>query len=463
VATLLRAEDESGDKKLWWEDKGVQLPTLPLYGLPELQAAAPDQPVYFVEGEKACDALRGAGAVAVTTAGGASRRVAGSCLEPLLGRTVILWPDNDAPGSEFALRVAGELSRLGVQAQWLEVPGMPPKGDAADYIAEGRTLDELGQFTGPVPAASPAREKLLLTVDELELQSGGQWLIEGVIPEGLAALIGDFGSGKTFVLLDMACSVATGQNWQGMPSRSGYAVYVSAEGRSGLSERIRAWENYHGVPARRLRVVTVPLQLLADGDVNALLKALQQELPEPPTVIIIDTLARAMVGGDENGQKDMGVVVAAAERLHLTTGATVIFAHHTNRDGAYRGSSAFPGALDALAKVTTSGGRLRLSCLKMRNGADFPPVHLQLVPHHESLVVQRIGSSNESIPSSQKDEHLLNALRPSGDQGMTGPDWMRTSGARKSTFYRKVDQLAASGLVRHEGGKWFMAPGETVN
>ena len=81
---------------------------LPLYHLPELAGA---RPVYLTEGEKACDAARGIGAVATTSAHGAGS-ARKSDWRPLAGAGVIILPDHDKPGERHAREAVAELAKL---------------------------------------------------------------------------------------------------------------------------------------------------------------------------------------------------------------------------------------------------------------------------------------------------------------------------------------------------------------
>lgn len=146
-------DDGTGKEFLWrrpdqqWGDRGVGLgdlsiSELPLYNL-DLLLAEPDEPVYVCEGEKAADICVDHGLIAVALGGGAAQKDFGSSLEPLAGRTVILWPDNDEPGAALMGRIAAILPR----AKFLNPPGMPPKGDADDFFRAGRTIAELRALT----------------------------------------------------------------------------------------------------------------------------------------------------------------------------------------------------------------------------------------------------------------------------------------------------------------------------
>jgi hypothetical protein len=119
----------------------------PLYGLDRLSKAAADAPVLLVEGEKTADAAQMLfpGYVCMTWSGG-SNAAALTDYAPISERTVIIWPDNDAPGLKVALdliRYIGEKKAgyAGI-AEEEDLPperriilppeNLPPKWDLAD-------------------------------------------------------------------------------------------------------------------------------------------------------------------------------------------------------------------------------------------------------------------------------------------------------------------------------------------
>lgn len=133
----------------------------PLYGLDRL-AIRTNAPVLVVEGEKACDAateLLGEIYVAVTWPGGANawKHVEWGALR---GRTVLLWPDADAPGAECMQRLADLLAAprgLACSVRIIDVlaPGdnpddqIPPGWDAANALAEGWSTDQVIAWAKP--------------------------------------------------------------------------------------------------------------------------------------------------------------------------------------------------------------------------------------------------------------------------------------------------------------------------
>lgn len=122
----------------------------PLYRLPELLADTA-APVWIAEGENCADALAKAGKVATTS--GSASSADGADWTPLRGRSVILWPDHDGPGAEYADKVAGRLRALGCDVRVIDVAALdlPGGGDVVDWLAAnpGGDLDTLPMLAIP--------------------------------------------------------------------------------------------------------------------------------------------------------------------------------------------------------------------------------------------------------------------------------------------------------------------------
>src|SRR5262249_10911866 len=113
--------------------------------------------VFGVEGEKARDALAGLGVRAVGTVTGAHGTPAAAVLEPLRRFEVVLWADNDPPGEAHMDRIAAQLRAIGIASRRLHWPDAPPRGDGADFVAGGGTLEALAALLG-APAQTPVPE-----------------------------------------------------------------------------------------------------------------------------------------------------------------------------------------------------------------------------------------------------------------------------------------------------------------
>ena len=112
---------------------------------------------------------------------------------------------------------------------------------------------------------------------------------------------------------------------------------------------------------------------------------IQRIISLSPKLVIGDTLARCMPGGDENSAKDMGLLVEHTDKVRRRVDCTFMWAHHTNRAaGTERGSSALRGACDTLLKLSATQV---LTCDKQRDAEPFGRLRLRLEPCEGSCVM----------------------------------------------------------------------------
>jgi len=152
----IRHRDASG-AEVWRLPRGIEPP---LYRLPAVQAAmARGEPVYLVEGEKDADRLAAAGLCTTTNFDGAAAgsqkpKWRDSYTAALAGADVVLLPDNDEPGKAHMRHVAAALAGKAL-VRWLELPGLPAKGDVSDWLDAGHSVDELKQLAADAPPPGP--------------------------------------------------------------------------------------------------------------------------------------------------------------------------------------------------------------------------------------------------------------------------------------------------------------------
>ena len=121
----------------------------PLYNQPGMTSAAQ---VVLVEGEKCAQALIDAGIVATTAMHGANAPVEKTDWSPLTGKAVLIWPDRDKPGWEYATQAAQAILTAGAKScHVLYPPEEAAEGwDSADAVAEGF---DLAAFLAHAPRA----------------------------------------------------------------------------------------------------------------------------------------------------------------------------------------------------------------------------------------------------------------------------------------------------------------------
>jgi hypothetical protein len=126
--------------------------------LPEVLAAVDrGDRVYVVEGEKDVERLASAGLATTTNSGGAGKWRA-EYGQHFKGAKVAILPDNDDPGRHHAEQVARSLHGVAAEVKVVALPGLPPKGDVSDWLAAGRTVDELQRLTDGARPWRPASE-----------------------------------------------------------------------------------------------------------------------------------------------------------------------------------------------------------------------------------------------------------------------------------------------------------------
>ncbi|MFZ2315516.1 MAG: AAA family ATPase [Gammaproteobacteria bacterium] len=269
-----------------------------------------------------------------------------------------------------------------IGCQWVELPSNKPSNyDANDYAQEFG-YDALSELLTRIN--TPKLHYKLLSGAALLNAPPMRWMVHGVIPaEGLAALYGASGSGKSFLILDMAFSIATGEKyWFGLKVTKAPVTYICLEGESGIGKRIKAWGTYCNKPIPdELKFVTQSFNLLSD-DISELAKAIIAGGGHGG-LIIIDTLNRAAPGADENSSVDMGNIIAAAKKLQSLTGGVALLVHHTGKDTTkgLRGHSSLYAALDGAIEVIKTDNRREWSVAKSKDDitGDANPFKLEIV------------------------------------------------------------------------------------
>jgi putative DNA primase/helicase len=133
----------NGETQWKWSVKHIVGHDCLLYRLPELLAsAAQGVTVFVVEGEKDADNLAALGLIATTNIGGAGKWRA-DYAQYFAGRHVVVLPDNDEAGEAQAHDVATSLHGVATSLRVYRLPGLLPKGDVSDWLADGGTRDEL--------------------------------------------------------------------------------------------------------------------------------------------------------------------------------------------------------------------------------------------------------------------------------------------------------------------------------
>jgi hypothetical protein len=254
----------------------------------------------------------------------------------------------------------------------------------------------------------------LLTPEQAWARKEPEWLVDHVLPtNALSLLYGDEQTYKSFLALDLACCVGTGQPWHGHDVvHPGRVVYVTAEGEDCFGKRLKGWADDHGVTLADTQVHQFPdpVDLSQSEEMQALLDDLAVLPPaDPVRLVIFDTLAGCLGAGegDESLNRDIGRVTHQLNVLRKATGANCLVIHHEgHKRGRPRGGSSLKGNWPVRLHVTAKEYACTVTNQKQANSRRFLPLHLSL---REVPVTLPSGTSDTSLVVSDGDPAQLAA------------------------------------------------------
>lgn len=304
-----------------------------------------------------------------------------------------------------------------------------------------------------------------------------QYLVDGLIEErSLALIAAPSGAGKSFVAVDLACSVAMGVEFaQRHATKQRPVIYIAAEGGRSMQKRVSAWCHYRTVPLRDIPVhfVITPVRIREQEQREELLRLFDEVDPETghegifPGLLIIDTLSQSFGSGDENTM-DMQEFVDCMAELRDERDMAVLVIHHMNATGTReRGHTSLKAAMDHSFKVMGIKGadhRLKkviLSNDKNKDDVEAEKITFAVEPHLDSAVLKPINSrvSMESVQlreNSKQMRVLANIEEVEGDFVHTSTLKKRT-GLEDKYLHQAIDDLVDLKLIKKAGhGKYFL-------
>ncbi len=314
--TVTRIDYEDGSKTFSQKTARGLTPTkdpdhrwLP-YRLPEW--AKEDCNVLIVEGEKCADAVHGLGLAATTNAGGAGNWQ--TDLAPFFAeRNVVLIPDNDAAGERHIADVADKLRDVAGSIRVLRIPGLAPKGDVADWIAAGGTVDALEAM---VAGAKDFFESAAgMSIDELcSLEIVQREPLHRFFPAGFTLLGGAPKSGKSMLMETAVGEIANTQR----------VLYLALEYNALIAK-----ERMAGLRGRHLRLfLEGQVPRFDEGGREALDRAIREY---KPALLVIDTLGRLKRPGAEKGYEGETLALNEIKLLVDDAGIDCVALHHTRK------------------------------------------------------------------------------------------------------------------------------------
>ena len=270
---------------------------------------------------------------------------------------------------------------------------LPLKASLLDWLACGGTPEQLyvlvekqAREWKPEPPKSKYGAVPFRDIDSEPPKRN--WIVKNLFGVGeMGVLWGFSGSGKSFLALDLALTIALAAmpghadlHWFGDYRISpGAVAYVAPEGGQDLRLRVRAWREARGVePGLDLPFVLYPTSIdlvHPDADAAPLAQDIMAQTAmwsTPLRMIFVDTLARSLAGEDENNT-GMTAFIRVCEYLQKQTGAAVVPIHHTGNDRTReRGHTSLRAAVETSIEVAKpeTGGPNTWTVRKLKTGVE---------------------------------------------------------------------------------------------
>jgi len=416
------------------------------YRLPEI---VNHDTVYIVEGEQCADAMWLYGYPTTCNSGGANNWDS-NLNQYFKDKTIIIIPDNDEPGHKHAIKVAEELYGTARTITIANIcSDLPEKADVVDYFrANARKLYRLADIVSAIEQWQPGDE--VEEVDainwilphKMQYVMDANWTVKDLIPAtGLGAAYGKPGSGKTFWALDLAMHIASGKGYANKLTKHGPCAYIALESGRRFQNRVMKWAEENDTNMADVPFIVTPDQinlLDPDKDAERIIKGLRRQerrFGKPFKLVVIDTLSRAMAGGNENSPEDMTAFVASCDRIWKELECFVLIIHHVGKDAAQglRGHSSLLGAVDTEIEVTSLDGAdgeyKAFKTLKQRDGEDNIEFGFKLNTHTIG-----IDTDGEQLTTCVV-EHVSHSDMPVTKRKSKGP-----TGANQKLVYKAIKQ-----------------------
>lgn len=219
---------------------------------------------------------------------------------------------------------------------------------------------------------------------------GSEYLVKNVLPaQGFGYVAGPSGSLKTFLVLDWCLAITQGAPILDHRTKACGVVYVAAEAPNGVRKRVEAWRQRHpsaeGLP---FELIGQSPNLRDEAQVQDLVAELRIAADEMAAqghrlgLVVIDTLAASMPGGDENAGVDVSAVLNNVAWLASELNAFLLIVSHTGKDetrGLRGWSGQFAGADCVIMLTRDEDSAVRTGKVtKLKDGEDGQRFALRL-------------------------------------------------------------------------------------
>lgn len=184
--------------------------------------------------------------------------------------------------------------------------------------------------------------------------SDDRFLVDQFIARGgMYNILSKAGTGKTYLTLEMALAVATGQPFMGLATSKSTVLFIDQDEPSKVTKRrlfqIGTYRHLDFSTIENFQIAMMEGYFLKDGSLKKLIKQVNADLT------IVDTLSAVSLGLEMNKAKDMSVLRELYQEC-ITPEKSIIFNHHISEHKQFSFSDFLttdPGDLAMYSSVFT--------------------------------------------------------------------------------------------------------------
>lgn len=351
--SVLKYVDNNGNKtfrqqnsKGEWNIRGIK--RIP-YNLVEL---IDSDTVYIVEGEKDVETLRKINVVGTTFPGGCKKKTSEvkQYKDYFKDKIVFILRDNDEVGKEHGRVVYEVISEVAKRCKIVDLPGLPKKGDVTDWLADGKSKEELEKAI--IDSSKGLRVYTIGEFLDIEIPERKMLLDPVIREQDVNMIYSGGGVGKTYLMLMMAAALSQGakcfeDRW--FAPEPVHILYVDGE-MPAISMQQRIYKSieyvcriseHKEVIMDTFHIITpdmqkYPIKSLTTPDGRQQLLEVIDDIPGIK-VVFLDNLSCLCGGADENDAAAFQVIQDFELQLR-TMHISSQLAHHTNKTGDQRGT-----------------------------------------------------------------------------------------------------------------------------
>ncbi|MBK8799369.1 MAG: AAA family ATPase [Anaerolineales bacterium] len=275
-----------------------------------------------------------------------------------------------------------------------------------------------------------------------------RFVVPDLLPAGLTILAGRPKLGKSWLALQVAAAVGSGQAVLDQMADAGGVLYLALEDTPG---RLKERALKQGIPAAAaITFYTAWAPLTQQGLVDLLLAAGQGY-----RLIIIDTLSRSMGRADPMDAVDMTLLLSSLQRLAARHDLALLLIDHHRKPAAgvgdaiddILGSTAKAGVVDAAWGLYKQRGE-QAAVLKV-TGRDLCERELA-VRWDEMRCIWQVQGEAQTVERTQRQQEVLDALTMLGTATLR--DIAESTGQEKGNCFRRLQALVKDGTVVRKDG-----------